>query len=150
MEIAEGLALAAGAIGDGAPGPYAIQAAIAAEQCTRETSRRPDWARIAQLYLRCCSHIQSTPIDPPLNHAVAIAMARGMSQDFRPLIEELETSARGERLLMWAGEGGSAGPDGKLHRCGGRVSPRAGSGEQQSRPPLPRAPVEGGAKIIIR
>ena len=46
-EAEEGLALAAGA---GAGGPYAIQAAIAAEHARASRASDTDWARIAELY----------------------------------------------------------------------------------------------------
>jgi RNA polymerase sigma-70 factor (ECF subfamily) len=49
-QIAEGLALVSAAFADGVPGPYAIQAAIAAEHARAKRSEDTDWVRIAQLY----------------------------------------------------------------------------------------------------
>jgi RNA polymerase sigma-70 factor (ECF subfamily) len=99
-QIAEGLALVAEAIGDDMPGPYAIQAAIAAEHARAKCSDDTDWTRIAQLY-RMLLDLQSTPIIA-LNHAVAIAMARGLPHGLA-LIEELETSGElNDYYLMWA------------------------------------------------
>ena len=54
-QIGEGLALAADAMNHAAPGPYAIQAAIAAEHAR---AKRPDetaWTRIARAICACCS-----------------------------------------------------------------------------------------------
>jgi RNA polymerase sigma-70 factor (ECF subfamily) len=99
-QIAEGLALATDAVGAAAPGPYAIQAAIAAEHARAKHYDDTDWARIAQLYAMLLD-IQETPIIA-LNHAVAIAMAHGMPHGLA-LIEELETSGElNDYYLMWA------------------------------------------------
>ena len=67
-EIEEGVALAAASRWDG---PYALQAAIAAEHVANQTR----WARVAALYGRLAELAPSPVID--LNHAVAVAMAEG-------------------------------------------------------------------------
>jgi len=99
LQIAEGLALAADAIGE-APGPYAIQAAIAAEHARAKRPDDTDWARIAQLYSMLLE-VRPTPVIA-LNHAVAIAMARGLQHGLA-LIEELEASGElDDYYLMWS------------------------------------------------
>jgi RNA polymerase sigma-70 factor, ECF subfamily len=57
------------------PGPYAVQAAIAAEHCRAARPEDTDWASIVGLY-DILERIQPSPI-VSLNRAVAIAMAVG-------------------------------------------------------------------------
>ena len=64
----------AGAFGD-APGPYALQAAIAACHARARTAAETDWARIAALYATLVEVAPSPVVE--LNRAVAIAMAFG-------------------------------------------------------------------------
>jgi RNA polymerase sigma-70 factor, ECF subfamily len=73
-QIGEGLAQARLATG-GRPGPYAIQAAIAALHAQAPTAADTDWRRIAALY-SLLHGILPTPV-VALNRAVAIAMADG-------------------------------------------------------------------------
>ena len=56
-----------------APGPYQIQAAIAALHAKAETSSDTDWAQIAELYRSLQHHTDSGVIT--LNRGVAIAMS---------------------------------------------------------------------------
>src|SRR5207302_4805472 len=49
-EIAEGTALVEAALRSGRPGPYQIQAAIAACHATAKVAEETDWAQIAALY----------------------------------------------------------------------------------------------------
>ena len=80
-EIAEGVALMREALGPRRsssarpPGPYALQAAIAAEHATAATATDTDWNRIRHLYdwLRLA---QPSPV-VDLNRSVAIAMSAG-------------------------------------------------------------------------
>ena len=55
------------------PGPYALQAAIAAEHCRTVRAADTNWRRITTLY-ELLERIQPSPI-VALNRAVAIAMA---------------------------------------------------------------------------
>ena len=73
-QIAEALPLAAEALGD-APGPYAIQAAIAAMHCRAARAEDTDWPQILRLY-DVLERLQPSPI-VSLNRAVAVAMAHG-------------------------------------------------------------------------
>jgi RNA polymerase sigma factor (sigma-70 family) len=59
----------------GAPGPYALQAAIAACHARAVTAEETDWPRIAALY-QSLAQIAPSPI-VELNRAVAVAMAVG-------------------------------------------------------------------------
>ena len=99
-QIAEGLTLTTDVIGAGAPGPYAIQAAIAAEHARVRRSDDTDWVRIAHLYTMLLG-VRATPVIA-LNRAVAIAMARGLGEGLA-LIEQLEaTGDLNDYYLMWA------------------------------------------------
>lgn len=57
------------------PGPFAIQAAIAAQHCKASRADDTDWARIVELY-DLLERVQPSPI-VSLNRAVAIAMLHG-------------------------------------------------------------------------
>jgi RNA polymerase sigma factor (sigma-70 family) len=71
-----GLERAAGCVREGErPGPYLLQAAIAACHARARTSAETDWARIAALY-DALAQIAPSPV-VELNRAVALAMAVG-------------------------------------------------------------------------
>jgi RNA polymerase sigma-70 factor (ECF subfamily) len=74
-QIAEGRALAAAALGHGNPGPYALQAAIAAVHSAAERAEDTDWGAITRHYA-ALERIAPSPV-VALNHAAAIAMAEG-------------------------------------------------------------------------
>jgi RNA polymerase sigma-70 factor, ECF subfamily len=80
-QIETGLALAGealrarGAVVPSPPGPYALQAAIAAEHCRAAAAGDTDWVRIRRLY-DWLALVQPSPV-VRLNRAVAIAMADG-------------------------------------------------------------------------
>ncbi|MCW7944930.1 RNA polymerase subunit sigma-24 [Streptomyces hygroscopicus] len=59
----------------GAPGPYALQAAIAACHAYAYTYEETDWARIATLYGLLAARSPSPVVE--LNRAVAVSMAEG-------------------------------------------------------------------------
>ena len=73
-QIAEALPLAREAI-KGEPGPFAIQAAIAAEHCKAARPEDTNWPEIVRLY-DLLEQLQPSPIIS-LNRAVAVAMAEG-------------------------------------------------------------------------
>jgi predicted RNA polymerase sigma factor len=60
---------------DGAHGPYALQAAIAACHARARTAAETDWARISALYEALAQAAPSPIVE--LNRAVALAMAFG-------------------------------------------------------------------------
>ncbi len=73
--IAEGLALVDKAIRHQRPGPYQIQAAIAALHARAETPADTDWAQIDRLYA-ALEHMQPSPV-VTLNRAVAVSKVAG-------------------------------------------------------------------------
>jgi RNA polymerase sigma-70 factor, ECF subfamily len=74
-QIDEGLALVEAALRAGRPGPYQLQAAIAALHDQAETPAATDWTQIAQLYA-ALARMDPSPV-VGLNFAVAVAMAEG-------------------------------------------------------------------------
>jgi RNA polymerase sigma factor (sigma-70 family) len=73
--IAEGVALITAALPRGVPGPYQLQAAIAAVHDEATSADATDWPQIEALY-GLLLRISDNPM-VALNHAVAVAMARG-------------------------------------------------------------------------
>ncbi|MFI0420817.1 RNA polymerase sigma factor [Spongiactinospora sp. 9N601] len=73
--IAEGLALLSRTLPRGAPGPYQLQAAIAAVHDEAPDAASTDWPQITALY-EVLLRIAGNPV-VALNHAVAVAMSRG-------------------------------------------------------------------------
>src|SRR6266540_1786485 len=74
QQIAEALPLVEEALHDGA-GPFALQAAIAAEHCKAARAEDTNWRQIVQFY-DLLEHVQPSPI-VSLNRAVAVAMLQG-------------------------------------------------------------------------
>jgi RNA polymerase sigma-70 factor (ECF subfamily) len=74
-EIAEGTAVLEGALGRQRPGPYQVQAAIAACHTAASRAADTDWIEIAQLY-GVLSELSPSPV-VALNRAVAVGMADG-------------------------------------------------------------------------
>jgi RNA polymerase sigma-70 factor (ECF subfamily) len=70
-----------GAVRRGEPGPYQVQAAIAACHATAPTAAATDWVEIAALYGEL-TRMTSSPV-VALNRAVAIAMADGPDAGLR-------------------------------------------------------------------
>jgi RNA polymerase sigma-70 factor (ECF subfamily) len=73
----------------GQPGPFALEAAIAAEHCKAARPEDTNWAQIIALY-DVLAQLMPSPI-VSLNRAVAVAMARG-PQSALALIDELAAS----------------------------------------------------------
>src|SRR6267142_1516051 len=80
VEIDEGAALVEDALrGAGRPpGPYALQAAIAAVHAQASTAAATDWRQIAALY-GMLARVHPTPV-VELNRAVAVAMSGGLER----------------------------------------------------------------------
>jgi RNA polymerase sigma-70 factor (ECF subfamily) len=94
QQIAEALPLVEQALrprsGDG-PGPFSLQAAIAAEHCKAARAEDTDWPQIVRLY-NFLERVQPSPI-VSLNRAVAVAMVDGP----RPALALIDAlSAAGE------------------------------------------------------
>lgn len=73
--IAEGTTILETALRRRRPGPYQIQAAIAACHATAARAADTDWPQIAGLYDQLHKHVPSAVVD--LNRAIAIGMADG-------------------------------------------------------------------------
>jgi predicted RNA polymerase sigma factor len=73
--IAEGVALVSASLARGAVGPYQLQAAIAAVHDEAARAEDTDWPQILALY-GLLERMSDNPM-VRLNHAVALAMARG-------------------------------------------------------------------------
>ncbi|MBA2552374.1 MAG: sigma-70 family RNA polymerase sigma factor [Geodermatophilaceae bacterium] len=89
--ITEGVALVSAALGRGAAGPYQLQAAITAIHDEAPTADATDWPQIIALY-ELLKRMSDNPV-VTLNHAVAVAMARG-AQAGLALIGEIEADER--------------------------------------------------------
>jgi RNA polymerase sigma-70 factor (ECF subfamily) len=87
VAIEEGRAVLERAIRMRRPGPYQLQAAIAASHAQAPTAADTDWREIAVLYGRL-SEIAPSPV-VLLNRAVAVAMADGPAAGL-DLVDELE------------------------------------------------------------
>ncbi|WP_327406089.1 RNA polymerase sigma factor [Streptomyces sp. NBC_01288] len=88
-EVDEGAALLETALRRGRPGPYQIQAAIAACHTTAPTAEDTDWADIAGLYGELERCVPSAVVR--LNRAVAVGMAQHPDAGLE-LVAELERS----------------------------------------------------------
>jgi RNA polymerase sigma-70 factor, ECF subfamily len=82
-QIAEGQALLERALRRAKPGPYQVQAAIAALHDVAEQPEQTDWRQIVALYGRLARLAPSPVVE--LNRAVAIAMAEGFDVGLRRL-----------------------------------------------------------------
>ena len=91
-QIEEGLEL----VGRLPPGPYALQAAIAAEHARAVSPEATDWARIADLYALLARTTPSPVVE--LNRAVAVAMSEGEERGLE-LIAPLEDELAGYQFL---------------------------------------------------
>jgi RNA polymerase sigma-70 factor (ECF subfamily) len=87
--IEEGTSLLDAALVRRAPGPYQVQAAIAACHATAPTPEETDWVQIAALYARLARMVPSPVVR--LNRAAALAMAEGPAVALE-LVRELDGS----------------------------------------------------------
>ncbi|CAN5656973.1 sigma-70 family RNA polymerase sigma factor [soil metagenome] len=89
--IADGIATLDEALAMRRPGPYQLQAAIAACHATAPDAADTDWPQIAALYAELTRLAPSPVVD--LNRAVAIAMTDGISAGLA-LVDELAASGQ--------------------------------------------------------
>ncbi|MEV0079543.1 sigma-70 family RNA polymerase sigma factor [Nocardia neocaledoniensis] len=89
--IAEGVRTLDDALAMGRPGPYQVQAAVAACHATAPDADATDWPQIAALYAELARMAPSPVVD--LNRAVAVAMADGIPAGLA-LVDELAESGR--------------------------------------------------------
>jgi len=83
--------------GMAAPGPYQLQAAIAAEHARAESFEATDWDEVARLYAELAAVAPSPVVD--LNHAAAVSMAAGPRAGL-DLLAALEASGELERYHL--------------------------------------------------
>jgi RNA polymerase sigma-70 factor (ECF subfamily) len=98
-QIEEGLALVPRSLAAVPPGPYALQAAIAALHAHAPASHATDWPQIAALY-GVLAHVAPSPV-VALNRAVAIAMADGPEEGLRWL-DKVQGGGLDEHHLLHA------------------------------------------------
>ena len=101
-QIGEGVALAAAALGTAPAGPYALQAAIAAEHARAPRAEDTDWAAIARSYDALLA-LKPSPVIA-LNRAVAVAMADQLERGLALIAELKRGGALGDYYLLWAAE----------------------------------------------
>src|SRR5579862_7462873 len=94
-QIAEALPLVDEAL-SGGPGPFALQAAIAAVHCQAARPEDTDWPQIVRLY-DLLERVQPSPI-VSLNRAVAVAMAEGVQAGL-DLVDDLAGDLDNYHLL---------------------------------------------------
>ncbi|MEU4606971.1 RNA polymerase sigma factor [Kribbella sp. NPDC023972] len=92
--ITEGVDLLDATLRRGSPGPYQVQAAIAACHATARTAADTDWPQIAALY----GQLKQTPV-VALNRAVAIGMADGPAVGLK-LVDELAAGPLADYHLL--------------------------------------------------
>jgi len=90
--VSEGLALVDKAMRHNRPGPYQVQAAIAATHARARRAAETDWAQIDHLY-QALERMQPSPVIT-LNRAVAVAKLQGPAAALA-MIEPLENSLAG-------------------------------------------------------
>jgi RNA polymerase sigma-70 factor (ECF subfamily) len=88
-EIHEGVALLDRALRRGPPGPYQLQACVAALHASASTAEATDWRRIVGVYDRLLGVAPSPVV--ALNRAVAVAMADGPEAGLA-LMDELDAT----------------------------------------------------------
>jgi RNA polymerase sigma-70 factor (ECF subfamily) len=94
-EIGDGRDLLRAALRRGPPGPYALEAAIAAVHADAARSVDTDWKQIAGLY-DLLAAVHPSPV-VELNRAAAVSMAQGPEAAL-PLVEALEEELSGYHL----------------------------------------------------
>ena len=97
-QIAEGIPLVERALGRRNPGPYQLQAAIAAIHAEARTAQETDWKQIAALYA-ILNTTQASPI-VALNHAVAVAMSESLERGLA-MIDELGAGGELESYRLY-------------------------------------------------
>jgi RNA polymerase sigma-70 factor (ECF subfamily) len=94
-KIAEGTALLDRAVAMRRPGPYQLQAAIAALHAQARRPEETDWPQIAELYERL-ARLSPSPVIT-LNQAVAVALGRDLEEGLA-LLERIDGL---ERYHLW-------------------------------------------------
>jgi RNA polymerase sigma-70 factor (ECF subfamily) len=101
QQIDEGRELAERSLRTRRPGPYQLQAAIAALHAEPQRPEDTDWTQIALLYSELLRRAPSAVVE--LNRAVAVAMAFGPEAGLKLIDELAESGQLGDYYLMHAG-----------------------------------------------
>jgi RNA polymerase sigma-70 factor, ECF subfamily len=99
-KIAEGVSRVDSVLRAGPPGPYALQAAIAAVHAEAVRPEDTDWREIAGLYALLLEH-EPTPI-VELNRAAAVAMASGPEAGLRLMDDLVGRGALADQHLLYS------------------------------------------------
>ena len=98
--IEEGVALVARALSSGQPGPYALQAAIAAAHAEASDADQTDWSRIVGFY-DLLRRVEPSPV-VELNRSVAVAMRDGPAAGLRLIDAILDRGELADYHLAYA------------------------------------------------
>jgi RNA polymerase sigma-70 factor (ECF subfamily) len=96
--IAAAVALLHAAIEHGRPGPYQLQAAIAACHATARDEAGTDWAQIARLYRELAHYVPGPIVE--LNRAVAVSMAGDLPGALAMVEGLLDSEALSQYFLL--------------------------------------------------
>ncbi len=113
-QIEEGRSLVVSALTGGSPGPYALQAAIAAVHDEAASVETTDWPQIVGLYNVLRDMAPSPVVE--LNRAVAIAMVNGPEAGLR-LLDDLAGSGLDQYHLLHAARGRLLDRLGRYHEA---------------------------------
>jgi RNA polymerase sigma-70 factor, ECF subfamily len=144
-QIEEGLGLAAAAFAAAPAGPYALQAAIAAEHARAPRPDATDWRAITRHY-DSLLRVRPSPV-VALNRAIAVAMAHGPAAGLALVAELARQGDLEDYHLRWATEGELLRRLGRFPeaaRCYRRALERVGTGPERSHLERRLAEVEGG------
>ena len=125
------------------PGPYQVQAAIAACHATATTAAATDWVEIAALYGELARMVPSPVVE--LNRAVAVAMADGPEAGLR-LVGRSTSPARSTATTCSRDPRRPAPPARPPRRGRRGLPPRARAHDVRGRTPLPHPPARGDRK----
>jgi RNA polymerase sigma-70 factor (ECF subfamily) len=126
--IAEGVAVLDSALALHSPGPYQLQAAIAALHAGAASFDETDWSQIALLY-GALARIEPSPV-VEVNRAVAVGMADGPLAGLAVLSPVLASGALSEYAPLHAAHGfllEKAGDDERARGAWGRAAAASGS-----------------------
>jgi RNA polymerase sigma-70 factor (ECF subfamily) len=100
QEIEEGITVLERAWSAGTPGPYQLQAAIAAMHALAGTPEETDWRQIATLYERLVG-LNPTPVIA-LNQAVAVALSTSLEEGLRRMDDVRDSGDLDDYYLLHA------------------------------------------------
>ncbi len=136
--IADGVAVLDAAMRRERPGPYQLQAAIAACHATAREAADTDWAEIAALYGALARFVPSPVVE--LNRAVAVAMADGPAAGLAR-VDAARGDRRAARVPPAPRDARRPVAAARPQRGGrGRVPLGARAHHQRRRAPVPRTP----------